>query len=124
MARKKTALVCAVLAFLSGGGYLGYQANHEAIMAEVKSALVGGVADATDARLELDGLALESPVSARADNVALYTKDGEKLGSVKTVTVRFNPLAILWNMDEPVKIVREIALEEPSVYLSQKAGGG
>lgn len=123
MARKKTALVCAILAFLSGGGYLGYQANHEAIMAEVKSALVSGVADATDARLELDGIDLESPFSARADNVSLYTKDGEKLGAVKSVTVDFNPIALLWNMDEPVKVIREISLEAPSVYLTQSADG-
>ena len=123
MARKKTALVCAILAFLSGGGYLGYQANHEAIMAEVKSALVSGVADATDARLELDSLDLESPFSARADNVSLYTKDGEKLGAVKSVTVDFDPIALLWNMDEPVKVIREISLEAPSVYLTQSADG-
>ena len=124
MARKKAALVCAVLAFLSGGGYLGWQANHEAIMADVKSVLVSEVADATKAHLTLDALVLESPFAARADNVSLHTKDGEQLASVKTVTVRFNPIAILWNMDEPVRIVREIALEQPSIYLSQKADGG
>ncbi len=124
MVRKKAALVCAVLAFLSGGGYLGYQANYEAIMAEVKSALVSGVADATEARLELDNLILESPFAAHADNISLYTKDGEKLAVVKKMTVRFSPLAILWNMDTPVRVIREIELDQPSIYLSQKADGG
>ncbi len=124
MARKKSALVCAVLLFLSGGGYIGWQANHDAIMADVKSVLVSEVADTTGAKLQLDGLTLESPVMARAENVSLYTEDGAKLAEVKSMTVRFDPLAILWNMDDPVKVVREIALDSPSIYLSQKADGG
>ena len=124
MARKKSALVCAVLLFLSGGGYLGWQANHETVMADVQSVLVREVADATGAKLKLDGLTVESPVTARAENVSLYTEDGAKLAEVKTMTVRFNPIAILWNMDNPVQVVREIALDSPSIYLARSADGG
>lgn len=124
MARKKKALVCAVLLFLSGGGYFGWQANHEAVMARVESALVHEIEESSGIRVEMDALTLTSPITASADNVSLYTEDGGQLAHVKKMTVHINPLMLLWNMDNPVVVVREIVLDAPSVYLSQKADGG
>ncbi|MBO5245014.1 MAG: translocation/assembly module TamB domain-containing protein [Selenomonadales bacterium] len=123
MAKKKKALVCAVLLFLSGGGYLGWQANQEAIMADVKSAIVQEVGAATGARIDMDAIVLDSPVSAHADNISLWTADGGKLAHVKAASVAVNPLKLLWNMDEPAAIVSEIVLDTPSIYLAQSADG-
>lgn len=123
MAKKKKALVCAVLLFLAGGGYLGWQANHEAVMAEVKSAVIQEVGEATGARLDMDAITVDSLVSAHADNVSLWTEDGDKLAEVKSLSLVVNPLKILWNMDEPAAVVSEIVLDTPSVYLAQSADG-
>lgn len=124
MARKKTGLVCAVLLFLAGGSYFAYQANHDTVMDSVRSVICEKVTETTGIRARIGALDLISPLTARADKVALQTEDGQKLADVETLTVRINPLAYLWNMDNPASVVREIVLDKPTIYLSQKTDGG
>ncbi len=124
MAHKKRGLVCAVLLFLAGGGYFAYHVNHDAVMDTARTVIAEKVADAVGIRVEMDTLDLVSPLTARADEVVLHTEDGQKLADVGSLTVHINPLAFLWNMDNPGAVVREIVLDKPSIYLSQKTDGG
>lgn len=124
MARKKTGLVCAVLLFLAGGSYLSYQANRDAVMDTARVVIAEQVEDAIGIRVKMDTLDLVSPFTAEANGIVLHTEDGEKLADVQTLTVKLDPLAFLWNMDNPAMVLREVVLEKPTIYLSQKKDGG
>lgn len=124
MARKKTGLVCAVLLFLAGGSYFAYQANHDTIMSAARTAITESVASSLGVRVEMDTLNIVSPLAARAEGVSLCTKSGEKLADTEVLTVHIDPLAYLWNMDEPASVLRKIVLERPTLYLTQEKDGG
>lgn len=124
MARKKTGLVCAVLLFLAGGSYLSYQANHDAVMDAARVVIAEQVEDAVGIRVKMDTLDLVSPFTAEAEGITLLAQNGEKLADVQTLTVALNPLAFLWNMDNPAMVLRTIVLEKPTIYLSQQKDGG